>query len=367
MMAQHQNELDEFEPTIIPSDPLILIPAISKENLEKETTWTRRFSGIFYTLFASFLFVSATFTIKKIGVDLLDALLLRMILQATIMFSFVVYNKYTLVAHQPRELFLQILCASTDALGFFLYFLAVRYVELSDVNTLAYTRVVWTVVLSVIVYRERPSIGTLLALPLTLLGVVLVTQPTFLFPSAQSSANTVNYRLRVLGFIMAITCALTSALNVLSYKQLISTSKQIKPSVINFQFSFTVCLFLIANQFYKVFYLKSVTSLSYFISWPYLLSSIVCLISILGSILIQKGIKREHPAVFSLLSAADIIYALILQNIFTSVRSNFYALLGSALIISSVVLIGISKIMNERARRDKIKRNNNANNENEKC
>ncbi|CAM4796790.1 unnamed protein product [Rotaria magnacalcarata] len=342
MMAQHQNELDEFEPTIIPSDPLILIPAISKENLEKETTWTRRFSGIFYTLFASFLFVSATFTIKKIGVDLLDALLLRMILQATIMFSFVVYNKYTLVAHQPRELFLQILCASTDALGFFLYFLAVRYVELSDVNTLAYTRVVWTVVLSVIVYRERPSI-------------------------AQSSANTVNYRLRVLGFIMAITCALTLALNVLSYKQLISTSKQIKPSVINFQFSFTVCLFLIANQFYKVFYLKSVTSLSYFISWPYLLSSIVCLISILGSILIQKGIKREHPAVFSLLSAADIIYALILQNIFTSVRSNFYALLGSALIISSVVLIGISKIMNERARHDKIKRNNNANNENEKC
>ncbi|CAM4935783.1 unnamed protein product [Rotaria socialis] len=352
MMSQNQNGLDEFESTIIPSDPLILIPAISKENLEKETTWTRRFSGIFYTLFASFLFVSTTFIIKKIGVDLLDALLLRMILQAAITFSFVVYNKYTLVARQPRELFLQILCAATDAAGFFLFFLAVRYIELSDANTLAYTRVVWTVVLSVIVYRERPSI---------------VTQPSFLFPSAQSSANTVNYKLRVLGFIMAITCALTSALNVLSYKQLISTSKQIKPSVINFQFSFTVCLLLIANQFYKVFYLKSITSLSYFISWPYLLSSIVCLITILGSILIQKGIKREHPAVFSLLTSADIIYALILQNIFTSVRSNLYALLGSALIISSVVLIGISKIMNERDRRDKIKRNNNANNTDEKC
>ena len=90
-----------------------------------------------------------------------------------------------------------------------------------------------------------------------------------------------------------------------------------------------------------------------FLSWRYLLSSFVSLISIVGTVLSQKAIKREHPAVFSLLGSADIIFALILQNIFTSVRSNLYALLGSALVICSVVLLGVSRIINERRAQNK--------------
>jgi len=346
---------DESEPNIIPADPLILIPSISRENLTKKTNWITRFSGIFYTLIASFLFTFSTFIIKQLGVDFLDALLFRFLIQTIITFSFAKYKHYALLGGTVSQMVLQIICSSSGAVGFFLYSLAIRYIDLSDVSTLGYTRVVWTVVLSVIVYRERPSIGTLIALPLTLLGVVFVTQPSFIFTSKTPSKNNVDDKLRVLGYAMAFAFALISAISVLLFKQLISKSRDIKPSVLNFQFSLSMLIFLILNQLYNIFYLEKTTSFAYLLSWRYLLSSFVSLITIGAGILTQKAIKREHPAVFSLLGSADILYALILQNMFTSIRSNLNALLGSALVITSVVVLGISRIINERQIQKEIK------------
>ena len=346
-MSLREEEEGTLQANIPPTDPFILTSGISQEVvLDKRPNWVSRFSGIFYTLTASLMFVSATFIIKQLGVDLLDAFILRFFLQTILTLVFALYKHYTLLGGTRQQIVLQILCCTTGAVGFFLFFTAIRYIELSDANTLCYTRVVWTVVLSVIVYRERPSIVTLIALPLTLLGVVFVTQPSLLFQSSNRVA--IHSNNQILGFVFAFSVALTSAINVLLFKQLISTSRDIKPSVLSLQFAFCVFVSLIVNQLYKRFYLQTSTSLAVFISWRYLLSSVVCLLSIVGSVLVQKAIKREHPAVFSLLGSADIIFALILQNLFTPIRSNLYALLGSALVIGSVVLLGISRMVTER-------------------
>jgi drug/metabolite transporter (DMT)-like permease len=354
-MSLHGENRDESEPNITSSNPLISTSSLSKESIAKKKHWITHFSGILYAIFSSLLFTCSTFIIKELGVDLLDALLSRFVIQTVITLSFVLYKHYPLLGGTARQIVLQIICFSTAAVGSFLYFVALRYIELSDANTLAYTRVVWTVVLSVIVYRERPSIGTLIALPLTLLGVVFVTQPKFLFSSTLQSTINVDSKFRLLGFAMVLACALTSAANVLLFKQLISTSRDIKPSVLNLQFTFSVLIVLVLNILYKIFYVSTSISFTYMLSWRYLLSSAVSLISIGGTVLSQKAIKREHPAVFQLLGSADIIFALILQNIFTSVRSNIYALIGSALVIASVVLLGVSRIINERSAEKKLK------------
>jgi drug/metabolite transporter (DMT)-like permease len=184
----------------------------------------------------------------------------------------------------------------------------------------------------------------LLAIPLTLVGVAFVAEPTFLF----SSKSLPMTQLRAFGLILSIISSLTSAANVLSFKQLISTSKEIKPSVINFQYCFALLILLIINQLYRTFILHTGLTWTYVISWKYLLASFVCLAMIIANILTQKAMKREHPAVFTLLTSADIIFALILQNIFTAKRSNLFALLGSTLVIGSVVIIGVSKMMEDR-------------------
>ena len=80
-MSSHEENEDDNEPHITLADPLLLIPAVSKKNLAKKLNCISRFSGIFYALTASLLFVAATFIIQQLGVDLLDAILLRFILQ----------------------------------------------------------------------------------------------------------------------------------------------------------------------------------------------------------------------------------------------------------------------------------------------
>ena len=336
-------EIDE--PNLAPVDPLLLV---KDEQQTKKPSFLERFSGILYALIASVLFVLPTFIIKQLEVDLLDAIILRFLLQTIFTFIFVSYKNYTIFGGTTKQIVLQSLCCFTGALGVLLFFLAIRYIEIPDANTLCYTRVVWTVVLSVIVYRERPTLSTLIALPLTLIGVVFVTQPTFLFSTTTSQTNSIDYKYRFIGFAMSLAVAFTSAINVLLFKQLISTSKDIKPSILTLQFTFAVLLLLIGNQFYKIFYLEIAFQWDVFFSWKYALSSCISLMAVLGSILTQKAIKREHPAVFSLLGSSEIIVALILQNMFTSHHSNFNALIGSALVILSVVVLGIGRILSDK-------------------
>ncbi|CAF4785433.1 unnamed protein product, partial [Rotaria sp. Silwood2] len=164
----------------------------------KKTSCLTHFSGIIYTLASSFISTCATFSIKQLGINLLDAFILRFIIQIPIMLLFASYKHYPLISGTSTQIFLQILCCTTGAGCFFLYFFAVRYVELSDVTTLCYTRVVWTVIFSIVIYRERPSISSLIALPLTILGVIFVSQPSFLFSSTNPSIVIVNSQFRLL-------------------------------------------------------------------------------------------------------------------------------------------------------------------------
>ncbi|CAF3563892.1 unnamed protein product [Rotaria sp. Silwood1] len=328
--------------------------SIKKSSLEKNISCFTRFSGIIYTLTSSLIFTCSAFSIKQLGIDLLDAFFLRFIVQISSILLFALYKHYPLISGTSTQIFLQILCCTTGAGCFVLYFFAVRYVELSDVTTIFYTRVVWTVVFSIIIYRERPSIGSLIALPLTIFGVIFVSQPSFLFSSTNPSIIIVNSKHRLLGLSLAFASALASSANVLSFKQLVSTSKPIKPSIVNLQYCVAIFIFLTIYQSYKTFFLHNGLTFNYILSWRYLLASILCLTMIISNILSQTAIKREHPAIFLLLASADIIFSLILQNIFTNKRSNLFALLGSALVILSVVILGLSKIITERRAQRKI-------------
>ena len=341
----------------LPIEPIAFIPpsvstlSINDLPAKKEINCGTRFSGIIYALTSSFMFTCAAFSLKQLGVNLVDALILRIAVQTIITFIYALTKHYSLLSGTPKQILLQFLCCAAGAGSFFVYFIALNYAELSDVTTICYTRVIWTVIFSIFIYRERPAWSLLIALPLTLLGVVFVAQPSFFFSSTISSNNS----FRILGLILSLTSAFSSATNVLSFKQLVSTSRDMKPSVINFHYCSAVLVLLIIYQCYQKFVRHVGLTWEFVLSWKYILGSVICLIMMICNVLTQKAIKREHPAVFTLLGSADIIFALILQNLFTSKRSNFFALLGSTLVILSVLIIGISKMQTDRHIQKKMK------------
>lgn len=334
--------------------------SLNVKNPSEKRSLFDRFSGIVYSLTASALFTCSTFSIKQLDVDLLDALIFRFFLQAATFFLFLRWKNYRIFGEQTQEIVLQLFCCVAGGLTLFLYFFAIRYIDLSDGTTLFYTRVVWTLILSLIFCGERPSFVAIFSLPLTVFGVVLVAQPSFLFSTSQIELDST----RSTGIFFAISGAIVSSCNVLLFKRLISTSKQIKPSVLNFHYSVAVSVLLVFYQVYKYFSDQFTLNWQIVFSWPYISSSIICLAMIVVNVLQQKAIKREHPALFSLLGSADIVFALILQNTFTQKRSNYIALLGSAIVIFSVLIIGFSKIFEEQNKQD-FQQNQTKNSENE--
>lgn len=360
MKLIYEDKDDKLEYDDAPIEPCTLIGSpgssislnklpIENDDLWKRISWIYRFSGIIYALLASAIFTCAAFTIKMLGVDLLDAFFLRFTIQITAIFIFVRHKGYEIIPGTGIQKFLEFICCATGSGGFFLYFFAMRYVELSDITTIIYTKVIWAFIFSTILYRERPAIGSIIALPLTLFGVILVVQPSFIFSSKIPLIPIVNSRLRTVGLYLTMISSITSAVNVIAFKVVISKTKTVKPSIITFHYCVSVFAFLICYQLYKQLILHNGLTLQYILSWRFILASILGVIVIIPNILSQKAIKREHPAIYTLLGSSDIIFSLILQNIFTSKKSNLFALLGSALVILGVTILGISKILNERS------------------
>lgn len=310
-------------------------------------------AGILYGLTGCCLFVTATFMIKQLEVDLLDALLIRFMVQIPLFAVFVIRRHYSFWIGSSKEKWLQIVLCVLSGAVFLGYFIGFRYLPLPDLTVLSFTRLLWTVVFGLLIYKEKPTAMILLAVCLTLFGVVFVTQPTFLFETAateETSASAIVHsktNTRLIGIALGLITGLLSAFTLLIFKQLITL--KLKPSVLILQHSLVFFLCLILNQVYKCFLLNDTTLFNAVIfQWKYWLATIISLMQTLAVICGNRAVKREPPSIVTIISASEIIYAIILQNLFTKTRSNLWALLGSALVISSVLLIGIHKMWQEK-------------------
>jgi hypothetical protein len=97
-------------------------------------------SGILYGLLGCFLFVTATFIIKELQIDLLDALIIRFIVQISLFAVFVIYHHYPIWVGSSKERWLQFILCILNGFIFLGYFLGVRYLPLPDLTTLNFTR-----------------------------------------------------------------------------------------------------------------------------------------------------------------------------------------------------------------------------------
>ena len=351
-------------------EPIVLVTEDEETDDGKMAAKSKWFalSGILYTLLACFLFVAPIFVVKELKIDLLDALIVRFTVQFFLFAAFVVYHHYPVWVGSSKEKWLQFALCVLNGVVFFGYFIAIRYLPLPDLTTLNFTRLLWTVVFGILIYKEKSTVMILLAVCFTLIGVVFVAQPTFFFKqkklvgialnmtpatlNATDIANTYSSNRRVIGITLSLMIGLLSAFNLLIFKQLITL--KLKTSVLILQHSFVLLLCLMFNQFYKYFVLNNMTLFTLTIfQWKYWLASLIILLQTLAVICGNRAVKREPPSIVTIVSASDIIYAILLQNLFTKNKSNLWVLLGSSLVISSVLLIGIQKFMEERETKQK--------------
>jgi drug/metabolite transporter (DMT)-like permease len=324
-------------------------------NLPKQTETTTRFSqtihrctGIFYAFIGSSVFTCSGFIIKQLRVDFFDALLFRFLLQTLIVTAFILYKKTSLIHGSMNLIIVQIIRAIISSMGLLLFYSSYRYIPLPDVTTCRYTQVVWTAIIAMIIFHERISIATLFAIMFTLTGVTFVAQPTFLFNNnhqiLSNETNTTDFEAdksyRVLGLSLGLGCAVSISFSIVLNKKLILS--KIPQSIIMFQLSFLNLCLLILYHIYNRFILCKYAHQTMF-TWQYFVAASVSLFQVFSTTITQKAIKLEHPSIIAVVQSSDIIFAILLQNLFTRVKSNSFVLIGSFLVTTSIFLVGINK------------------------
>ena len=317
--------------------------SINEPNQKKFSIF-EKFSGILYLLISSLLFTSTNFLIKKLDIIILDAILIRSIIQLIISIGYFLYKHY-----QPftRNNFncLMFFYSFVAANGTFCFYFALSYIPLADLTTIRYTQIIWTSILTFLIFRTRITIAIVFACILTLIGVIFVVQPSFIFSNKSLTIN--NDKKHLFGMFISLICALSLSISIILNKKLIEN--QIPQSIIIFYFILMSFLMLLIKQTYHwIFAMQNYKLIDYLMQKKFLYAIFLVTIQFIPMILTQKSIKREHPSIISIVQSCDILFTIIFEQLYSTTKLNYRTLIGSILVLTSIFIVGIDKFCQDK-------------------
>ena len=304
-----------------------------------------RLSGLIWAFLAAYAFSIILFLTKSFGIDLIFGFFLQMSVQVIAFAIYAIYKGYNLLGPSEHRIAM-IGRAFLIGIGTLTAFVAYYYITLPELSTVRQTQVILTVVLSIFFLRERITIARIFACILTIISIVVLIRPTSIAASSYPKTSNethmetswVPYTAR-LNHIIGIGLALFTALaySVASIMNKIYFSAQhLHNTVLCFWSALSGLIISIILVIITHFFIDNVQSFPH--DWRLFVGIGLGLASIFAFIANQKAIKRERASIVTLIYATDIILVLILQNVFTNIKSDVVVILGQ---ISSLISLAI--------------------------
>lgn len=217
--------------------------------------------------------------------------------------------------------------------GLMLSFYAFRHMPLADASVIIFSTPVFVAIFARVFLKEQCSTFNVITIILTLIGVVLITRPPFLFGDEENTERHGNKNYDIWGPVAAISSTLFGA-NVYI---LLRALKGLHFSVIMTNF----------GAFALVYTLIVCTSIKA-LCWPGTgkdrwLVVVLGILSFLGQILLTLSLQLEQAGPVAIARCADIVFAFIWQIAFFGETPTGFSLLGALLVVSSVILTALKK------------------------
>lgn len=207
-----------------------------------------------------------------------------------------------------------------------LIFYAVRHMPLADASVIVFSVPVVVAIFARIFLKEPCGLFHYCTLFLTMIGVMLITRPPFLFGQSTKQYNILGPLAALLStFFGAIVYVLLRALKDLHY------------SVI-----------LVTFATYSIVQTSSMAWATGNLCWPKcgtesLLVIALGLFSFSGQILLTIAAQLEEAGLVAIARTVDVVFAFLWQIIFFNEIPNIFSIVGAVLVTLSVVLIGLRK------------------------
>ncbi|XP_055641854.1 solute carrier family 35 member G1 [Toxorhynchites rutilus septentrionalis] len=220
--------------------------------------------------------------------------------------------------------------------GLMLSFYAFRHMPLADASVIIFSTPVFVAIFARLFLRETCGMFNVITIILTLIGVVLITRPPFLFEDSVHNLDeeqVIESNYDVWGPVAALSSTLFGA----NAYVLLRALKGLHFSVIMTNFG----AFALVYTLIVCYYLGA-------LCWPLcgsdrILVIALALFSFGGQILLTLALQYEQAGPVAIARSADIVFAFIWQIMFFKETPNVYSVLGALLVVSSVALSGMRK------------------------
>ncbi|KFB43565.1 AGAP001214-PA-like protein [Anopheles sinensis] len=220
--------------------------------------------------------------------------------------------------------------------GLMLSFYAFRHMPLADASVIIFSTPVFVAIFARLFLREACGMFNIITIFLTLIGVVLITKPPFLF--GDNLVTIIDEQVMESNYdIWGPVAALSSTLFGANAYVLLRALKGLHFSVIMTNFgSFALIYTLVV-----CYYIGA-------LCWPLcgmdrFLVVALALFSFGGQILLTLALQYEQAGPVAIARSADIVFAFVWQIMFFKETPSLYSILGALLVVSSVVLSGLRK------------------------
>ncbi|CAF0988720.1 unnamed protein product [Brachionus calyciflorus] len=316
-------------------------PLLINKNKIKNVSY--RHMGFIYALLSAFFFaLSGTITKYCYYFNGSEQTAIRYLIQLVIMLIIGVYRGENLLGEngQRKILFFRA-CFGTTGLLFIT--ISYKMIDPSDTVSLVNCSIIIVSVLSRLVFKEKYSMCHLVALSLTSIGVVLISQPSFLINKKIDKNE--DYMKRILGIIFALIGAFCTATVSILLKKLANQKVHYCVAIIYASYlGLPVCSII---SFYLLFIGKERKSYIDFKSLLFqcALAFLSGLSGLLAQIFKNVAFNYEDVTKVSLIKSTDLFFSFFLQFFMLNIHPNMFNLIGALLILGSALIVIIKKIL----------------------
>ncbi|OWR47800.1 putative Transmembrane protein [Danaus plexippus plexippus] len=286
--------------------------------------------GLMLAMLSSLFFSLCSVIVKSlVNIDPMQLAMFRFmgVLLPTV--PIIIYTEQTVFPEGKRLLLL--LRSIVGTVGLMLSFYAFRNMPLADASVIVFSVPVFVALFARVFLKEPCGIWNTLSIMLTLVGVILITRPPFIFGETKVENNQNYNSLR--GAIAAFVSTIFGA----NAYVLLRVLKGLHFSVIMTNFG---AIATMQTLFFSIMF--GVLCMPNCGTERFL---VLCLaiFSYLGQILLTMSLQMEQAGPVAIARSADIVFAFFWQVMFFNEIPSKYSICGAILVLSSVLLVGLRK------------------------
>ncbi|XP_045518101.1 solute carrier family 35 member G1 [Pieris brassicae] len=286
--------------------------------------------GLLLATLSSLFFSLCSVIVKSlVNIDPIQLAMFRFIGVLLPTVPIVIYTEQPIFPQGKRLLL--ILRSIVGTIGLMLSFYAFRNMPLADASVIVFSVPVFVALFARVFLKEPCGIWNTISIILTLVGVILITHPPYIFGEEKVESNENYDSLR--GAIAAFVSTIFGA----NAYVLLRVLKGLHFSVIMTNFgAIAILQTLFVSVVFGTLCMPNCGT-------ERLLVVCLALFSYLGQILLTMSLQMEQAGPVAIARSADIVFAFLWQVMFFDEIPSKYSVCGAVLVLSSVLLVGLRK------------------------